>query len=113
MPAGVWTGLEPRASVGPLESDVGLKETHLLVHPGLSLGHLPWDLARLLFVELAITSSLGLTNRLLASKGWSFSSAEISAQRASFLCSGNVHAPCRTVLCAPSQTLQWHVLGCQ
>ena len=48
MPAGVGTGLEPRASVGPLVSDVGLKETHLLVDPGLSLGHLPWGLARLL-----------------------------------------------------------------
>ena len=47
MPAGVGTGLEPRASVGPLASDVGLKETHLLIDPGLSLGHLPWDLARL------------------------------------------------------------------
>ena len=57
MPAGVGTGLEPRASVGPLVSDVGLKETHLLVDPGLSLGHLPWGLARLL---LAITSFLGL-----------------------------------------------------
>ena len=42
MPAGVGTGLEPRASVGPLASDVGLKETHLLVDPGLPLGHLPW-----------------------------------------------------------------------
>ena len=60
MPAGVGTGLEPRASVGPLASDVGLKETHLLVDPGLSLEHLPWDLARLLLGELAITSSLGL-----------------------------------------------------
>ena len=47
MPAGVGTGLEPRASVGPLTSDVGLKETHLLVDLGLSLGHLPWGLARL------------------------------------------------------------------
>ena len=47
MPAGVGTGLEPRTSVGPLASDVGLKETHLLVDPGL-LG------------ERAITSSLGL-----------------------------------------------------
>ena len=47
MPAGVGTGLEPRTSVGPLASDVGLKETHLLVDPGLSLGHLPWGLARL------------------------------------------------------------------
>ena len=28
MPAGVGTGLEPRTSVGPLASDVGLKETH-------------------------------------------------------------------------------------
>ena len=56
MPAGVWTGLEPRGSVGPLVSDVGLKEIHLLVDPGLSLGHLPWDLARLLLGELAITS---------------------------------------------------------
>ena len=27
MPAGVGTGLESRASVGPLASDVGLKET--------------------------------------------------------------------------------------
>ena len=60
MPAGVWTGLKPRASVGPLASDVGLKETHLLVDPGLSLGHLPWGLARLLLGELAIMSSLGL-----------------------------------------------------
>ena len=42
MPASVGTGLEPRASVGPLASDVGLKESHLLVDPGLSLGHLPW-----------------------------------------------------------------------
>ena len=56
MPAGVGTGLEPRASVGPLASDVGLKETHLLVDPGLSLGHLPWGLARLFLGELAITS---------------------------------------------------------
>ena len=47
MPAGVGTGLEPRASVGPLASDVGLKETHLLLDPGLPLGHLPWGLARL------------------------------------------------------------------
>ena len=47
MPAGVGTGLGPRTSVCPLASDVGLKETHLLVDPGLSLGHLPWDLARL------------------------------------------------------------------
>ena len=45
MPAGVGTGLEPRASVGPLVSDVGFKETHLLVDPGLSLGHLPLGLA--------------------------------------------------------------------
>ena len=82
MLAGVGTGLEPRASIGPFASDVGLKKTHLLVDPGLSLGHLPWSLARLLLEELAITSSLGL----LTSKGWSFSSAEISAQRASFLC---------------------------
>ena len=50
MPAGVGTGLEPRTSVGPLAYDVGLKETH----PGtLSLGHLPWGLARLLLGELA------------------------------------------------------------
>ena len=47
MPAGVGTRLEPSASVGPLASDVGLKETHLLVDPLLSLGHLPWGLARL------------------------------------------------------------------
>ena len=47
MPAGVETGLEPRAAVGPLASDVGLKETHLLVDPRLSLGHLSWGLARL------------------------------------------------------------------
>ena len=47
MPAGVGTGLEARTSVGPLASDVGLKETHLLVDPGLSLGQLPWGLARL------------------------------------------------------------------
>ena len=47
MPAGVGTGLEPRASVGRIVSDVGLKETHLLEDPGLSLGHLPWGLARL------------------------------------------------------------------
>ena len=47
MPGGVGIGLEPRASVGPLASDVGLKETHLLVDPALSLGHLPWGLARL------------------------------------------------------------------
>ena len=60
MPAGVRTGLEPRASVGPLASDVGLKETHLQVDQGLSLGHLSWGLARLLLGELAITSSLGL-----------------------------------------------------
>ena len=60
MPAGVGTGLEHRASVGPLASDVGLRETHLLVDPGLSLGHLPWGLARLLLGQLAITSSLGL-----------------------------------------------------
>ena len=60
MPAGVGTGLEPRTSVAPLASDVGLKETHLLVDPGLSLGHLPCGLARLLLGELAITSSLGL-----------------------------------------------------
>ena len=58
MPANVGTGLEPRASAGPLASDVGLKETHLLVDPGLSLGHLPWCLTRLLLGELAITSSL-------------------------------------------------------
>ena len=58
MPAGVGTGLEPRTSVGPLASDVGLKESHLLVDPGLSLGHLPWGLARLLLGELAISSSL-------------------------------------------------------
>ena len=45
MPAGVGTGLKPRTSIGPLASDVGLKETHLLVDPGLSLGHLPWGLA--------------------------------------------------------------------
>ena len=36
MPAGVGTGLEPRASVGPLASDVGLKETHLLVDASVS-----------------------------------------------------------------------------
>ena len=47
MPAGVGTGLEPRTSVSPFSSDVGLKETHLLVDPGLSLGHLPWGLVRL------------------------------------------------------------------
>ena len=47
MPAGVGTGLKPRASVGPLTSDVGLKESHLLVDSGLSLSHLPWGLARL------------------------------------------------------------------
>ena len=47
MPAGVRTGLEPRVSIGPLVSDVSLKETHLLVDPGLSLGHLSWGLARL------------------------------------------------------------------
>ena len=45
--AGVWTGLEPRASAGPLASDVALKETYLPLDPGLSLGHLPWGLARL------------------------------------------------------------------
>ena len=60
MPTGVGTGLEPSASVGPLVSDVGLKETHLLVDPGLSLGHLPLGLARMLLGQLAITSSLGL-----------------------------------------------------
>ena len=59
MPGGVGTGLEPRASIGPLASDVVLKETHLLVDPGLSLGHLPWGLARLLLGHLAITSYLG------------------------------------------------------
>ena len=48
LPAGVGTGLEPIASVGPLVSDMSLKETHLQVDPGLSLGHLPWGLARLL-----------------------------------------------------------------
>ena len=58
MLAGVGTGLESRAFVGPLVSDVGLKETHLLEDPGLSLGHPPWGLARLLLGELAITSSL-------------------------------------------------------
>ena len=58
IPAGVGTGLEPRTSVGPLASDVGLKETNLQVDPGLSLGHLPWRLARLLLGELVITSSL-------------------------------------------------------
>ena len=42
MPAGVGIVIEPRASVGPLASDVRLKKTHLLVDPGLSLGHLPW-----------------------------------------------------------------------
>ena len=52
-------GLEPRASAGPLAPDVGLKETHLLVDPGLSLGHLPWSLARLLLGELVIMHSLG------------------------------------------------------
>ena len=57
--AGVWTGLEPRASACPLVSDVGLKETHLLVDPGLSLGHLPWGLARLYLGHLAMIS-LGL-----------------------------------------------------
>ena len=57
--AGVWTGLEARASVGPLASDVGLKETHLMVDPGLYLGHLPLSLARLLLGELAIMHSLG------------------------------------------------------
>ena len=58
MPAGIVTGLEPRASVGPLSSDVGLKETYLSVDPGLFLSHLPWGLARLYLGELAITSSL-------------------------------------------------------
>ena len=60
MPAGVGTGLEPRTSVDPLASDVGLKEIRLLVNPGLSLGHLPWGLTRLLLGELAITSSQAL-----------------------------------------------------
>ena len=58
MPAGVGASLEPSASVAPLVSYVGLKETQLLVDPGLSLGHLPWVLARLLLGELAIMSSL-------------------------------------------------------
>ena len=44
----------------PLSSDVGFKETHLLVDPGLSLGHLPRGLARLELRQLAITRSLGL-----------------------------------------------------
>ena len=60
MPAGAGTGFKPRTSVGPLPTDVGVKESHLLVDPGLPLGHFPWGLARLLLGELAITSSLGL-----------------------------------------------------
>ena len=58
MPAGVGTGLKPRTSVGPLASDVGLKETYLLVDPGLCLGHLSWGLARLQLGELSTESSL-------------------------------------------------------
>ena len=49
-----------RTSVGPLSSDVGFKKTHLLVDPGLSLGHLPRGLARLELRQLSITGSLGL-----------------------------------------------------
>ena len=64
MPTGVWTGLEPRTSVGPLASDVGLKETHLLVDPGLSLGHLRWCLARLLLGQLASACLLHLFSSL-------------------------------------------------
>ena len=58
MHAGVGTGLKPRASVGPLASDVGLKEIYLLVDPGLSFGHFPWGLARQLLGELATMNSL-------------------------------------------------------
>ena len=50
----------PERLLAPIAFDVGLKETHLLVDPGMSLGHLPWGLTRLLLRELAIMSSLGL-----------------------------------------------------
>ena len=39
---------------------MGFKKTHLLVDPGLSLGHLPRGLARLELRQLSITGSLGL-----------------------------------------------------
>ena len=108
MPADVGTGLKPRTSVGPLASDVGLKEIHLLVYPGLSLGHLPWGLARLLLGKLAITSSLGLKP-----PGASVLQRFLPREPPSSVCHGNVHAPCRTALGAPSQTQQWHFIGCQ
>ena len=51
---------KPELLLAPFLSDVGFKKTHLLVDPGLSLGHLPRGLARLELGELPITGSLGL-----------------------------------------------------
>ena len=104
----------PGTSVGPLSSDVGFKETHLLVDPGLSLGHLPRGLARLELGQLAITRSLGFepTSDI---KGLELQFCIYFLPREPLFCSchGTVDVPCHTVLGAALQIPQWKFPDCQ